>query len=206
MSRSFIRSIVSRAGVLGLVASLTGCAANYTTDNSSTVLLIVASANGGAPLVSDVLKGGAVISDSAVLAIAVRFKNPNIATVPQIPSAVIIERYEIKYRRSDGRGVEGQDVPFSISGNITQAYDVKASGTDPLTIEVVRAQAKLEPPLRNLQSVTGTSLGGALVLTMFADITLHGRTISGQAVTGTGSLQIDFADYAEAAPTASPST
>jgi len=32
---------------------------------------------------------------------------------------------------------------------------------------------------------------------MFADITLHGRTISGQPVTGTGSLQIDFADWAD---------
>ncbi len=33
------------------------------------------------------------------------------------------------------------------------------------------------------------------VVSMFADITLHGRTISGQAVSGTGTLQIDFADY-----------
>jgi hypothetical protein len=36
-----------------------------------------------------------------------------------------------------------------------------------------------------------------LVVTMFADITLHGRTISGQVVTTTGSMQIDFADWAD---------
>ena len=197
MSRSSIRSTIGRAGILALVASLSGCAANYTTGNSSTILLIVAAVNGGVPLRSDVLTGGTIVANSVDLAIAIRFKNPNIATVPQIPSAVIIERYEIRYRRSDGRGIEGQDVPYSISGNLTAAYDVKTSGTDPLTLEVVRAQAKAEPPLRTLGSVSGTSLGGALVVTIFADITIHGRTISGQPVSGTGSLQIDFADYAD---------
>jgi hypothetical protein len=182
--------------MLALVASLSGCAANYTTANTSTVLLIVAGIS-PSPLQSDVLKGTGVSSDSATLSIAVRFKNPNIATVPQIPSAVIIDRYEIRYRRSDGRGVEGQDVPFTISGAVTAGFDVKTSGTDPLVIEVVRAQAKLEPPLRNLRGTTTTQFGGALVVSMFADITLYGHTISGQTVTGTGSLQIDFADWAD---------
>jgi hypothetical protein len=32
---------------------------------------------------------------------------------------------------------------------------------------------------------------------MFADITLHGRTVSGQAVSTTASLQIDFADWVD---------
>ena len=195
MNRPMIRTASYRAGLLVLAGSLTACSANYTTNNTSTVLLLIAAVNGGSPLASDVLKDGAVVADSTTLAVAVRFKNPNIATVPQIPSAVLIERYEVKYRRSDGRGVEGQDVPFSISGNVTAGFDVKTSGTDPLNIEVVRAQAKLEPPLRNLRSVTGTSLGGALVLSMFADITIHGRTVSGQSVSATGTLQIDFADY-----------
>ena len=192
MNRPMIRTASYRAGLLVLAGSLTACSANYTTNNTSTVLLLIAAVNGGSPLASDVLKDGAVVADSTTLAVAVRFKNPNIATVPQIPSAVLIERYEVKYRRSDGRGVEGQDVPFSISGNVTAGFDVKTSGTDPLNIEVVRAQAKLEPPLRNLQNA-----GGSIIVTMFADITLHGHTISGQTVTGTSSLQIDFADWAD---------
>jgi len=201
MSRSFTRNTILRAGLILAVAGLSACSAGYSTGNSSTVLLIIASINGGAPLTSDVFNGAsnAVVSDSATLAIAVRFKNPNIETVPQIPSAVIIDRYEVRYRRSDGRGVEGQDVPYAISGNITAGFDVKTSGTDPLVLEVVRAQAKLESPLRNLRAAAastgiGSSVAGAFVVTMFADITLHGHTISGQTVSATGSLQIDFAD------------
>ena len=183
---------MSKLGPIAVIAAMTGCSAGYTTGNTSSVLLIIAATNGGAQLKSDVLLKGSIVSDSVELAIAIRFKNPNIATVPSIPSAVIIDRYEISYRRSDGRGVEGQDVPYRISGNINTAFDVKTSGTDPLSLEVVRAQAKLEPPLRNLQNA-----GGSIIVTMFADITLHGHTISGQTVTGTSSLQIDFADWAD---------
>jgi hypothetical protein len=192
MNRKFAMMSTSRAALLGAVLSLAGCSAGYTKGSTSAVLLLLGGINGGAPLQSDVLKDGSIQSDSVEMAIAVRFKNPNVETVPSIPSAVIIERYEVRYRRSDGREVEGQDVPYRISGNVTSAYDVKTSGTDPLVIEVVRAQAKIEPPLRNLQGG-----GGALIVTMFADITIHGRTISGQPVTTTGSLQIDFADWAD---------
>ena len=198
MNRSIIRSSTLRAGLLVAVAAFAGCSAGYTTDNSSSVQLIIASINGGSALNSDVCQGDSgctVKADLATLAMAVRFKNPNITIVPSVPSAVIIERYEVKYRRSDGRGVEGQDVPYPISGNITAAFDVKSAGTDALSIEVVRAQAKLEPPLRNLRGVTSTTLGGAFIVSMFADITVHGRTISGQPVSASGSLQIDFADY-----------
>lgn len=198
MSRSFIHSTIVRAGLLLGAAGFSACSAGYSTDNNSTVLLVITGIS-PSPLHSDV-DGGAkgVASDEVTLGIAVRFKNPNITTVPQIPSAVVIDRYEVRYRRSDGRGVEGQDVPFTISGNLTSAFDVKTSGNDPLVIEVVRAQAKLEPPLRNLRSAAGTGVGtssaGAYVVTMIADITLHGHTISGQNVTANGSLQIDFAD------------
>jgi hypothetical protein len=198
MSRSFIRSTITGASLLLGAVTFSACSAGYSTENSSSVNLIIASINGGAALKSDVLTGEGVFNDLASIAIAVRFKNPGIETVPSVPNAVILERYEIKYRRSDGRGVEGQDVPFSISGNLTQAFDVKTSGTDSFSLEVVRVQAKLEPPLRNLQSVLGDQGGGGgLVVTMFADITLHGRTISQQAVTARGSLQIDFANWGD---------
>ena len=175
MNRSFIRSTIVRAGLLLGAAGFSACSAGYSTENNASVLLIIASVNGGAALKSDVIKATGVFNDLADVAIAVRFKNPNISTVPQIPSAVILERYEIKYRRSDGRGVEGQDVPFSISGNLTQGFDVKNAGTDTFSTEVVRVQAKLEPRLRNHQR----GIGVGMVVTMFADIMFNGWSVSG---------------------------
>lgn len=191
MNRTFFDKITTRVGILVAAVAMAGCTADYATNNSSTVHLLIAGINGGDALKSDIVTDDGVFADTVEIAIAVRFKNPNIPTVPQIPSAVIIERYEVKYRRSDGRGVQGQDVPYTISGNMTAAFDVKNSGTDPLLIEVVRVQAKLEPPLRNL--ISGS--GGGIIVTMFADITLHGRTVSGQPVQANGSLQIDFANF-----------
>lgn len=191
MTRILLKKITTRTALLAATVAMAGCTAGYATGNSSNVLLLIAGINGGDALKSDVLTDEGVFHDTVEVALAVRFKNPNIQVVPQIPSAVIIERYEVKYRRSDGRGVEGQDVPYTISGNMTAAFDVKNSGTDVLLLEVVRIQAKLESPLKNL--VSGS--GGGIVVTMFADITLHGRTVSGQPVQANGSLQIDFANF-----------
>jgi hypothetical protein len=124
------------------------------------------------------------------VAVAVRSKNPNV-TVPQIPLHVLINQYSVRYFRSDGRNVEGVDVPFSITGALADEEDAKTSGTSDIAIEVVRAQAKMEPPLSNLSGG-----GGAIVFTCFAEITLYGQNITGKQVTATGTMQIDFADFA----------
>jgi hypothetical protein len=190
---------IKRALALLSAAALagSGCTAAYVKDSTAAVQLFIAAVNGGAPLKSDVrLAPSAVVNDSVPVDVAVRAKNPNFDNVPQIAMAVFLERYEVSYYRSDGRAVEGVDVPYRISGNLTVAIDALTSGTTPIPIDVVRAQAKLEPPLVNLWGPESGTLGGtALIVTMFARITLHGRTVPGQAVQATGTLQIDFADY-----------
>jgi hypothetical protein len=184
-----------RLGLVLLSAmGLSGCAVeDYVTDNNSTVLFKVADINAGAPLTSDVVDDrGVVVADIVPVTVAVRPKNPNFTNVPQVPMAVFIERYEIRYFRSDGRGTPGVDVPYTISGNLTTAVDAGIGSGENVTLqlEVVRAQAKLEPPLVNLRSG-----GQALMLTAFAEVTLHGKTIAGEAVTATGTVQVNFADY-----------
>jgi hypothetical protein len=81
--------------------------------------------------------------------------------------------------------------------------DVGLDGSANVTvpIEVVRTQAKLEPPLRNIANG-----GGELVLTAFAEITIFGRTVADDAVVSSGRLQIDFVPSATTpAPEPSPS-
>ena len=178
-------------GALALAALVTGCAPDYVTDSAASVNLIIASINGGAQLDSDVRNGAEstfVCEDEVEVAVAVRNKNPN-GPVPGVPSAVLLKSYEVRYFRTDGRGTEGVDVPYRITGNLAFAVDVAVSGTSNFPLEVVRRQAKVEPPL--------SSINQAALLTVMAEVTLYGETVSGQKVSATGRMQIDFADYGD---------
>jgi hypothetical protein len=188
--------MVAVGGLLatGLSVATMGCglSPDYVTESKAAVLLIVASINGGVVLDSEVRYGtlsetGAfVCEDEVPVAVAVRNKNPGVPA-PIIPSHVLITGYEVRYYRSDGRSAEGIDVPYRITGNLSTEVDVATSGTSDVIIEVVRRQAKLEPPLSNIEQST--------ILTAFAEVTIYGETISGDRVQGSGRLQIDFADY-----------
>lgn len=173
----------------GLVAA--GCSPSYFDQGNSTRALLVTGVNDGNVLQSDVRLGTNICPDTVAVRVENHAKNP---TAPQagFRDDIVIERYEVRYFRSDGRGVEGVDVPYSISGNL--AFEVQGEAGVNVNIEVVRRQAKLEPPLSQL--VNG---GGGFIVTMFAEITLHARTTTGVATnTASGRLQIDFADYAGA--------
>jgi hypothetical protein len=188
----FKRVLALTAASVGLV----GCAADWATDNAASVILEVTSVNGGKPLQASVKFP--VAPDLVDVELANRAKNPNLSAPNAVPNGVKIERYEVRYFRSDGRNTEGVDVPYRISGNATTTVDVNGNAT--LTLEVVRAQAKLEPPLTNLRGATtgganGASFGGSVILTCMAEVTVHGRTIAGQVVTSSGRMQIDFADW-----------
>jgi hypothetical protein len=172
--------------VVPLALGLSGCAANYVEDNASPVMLRMIGIT-PSPMTSDVFP---VSADTATVTLAVRSKNPNFDTVPQVAMAVFMERYEVSFFRSDGRGVEGVDVPYRISGALNGVIDAATSGGVAFNIEVVRAQAKMEPPLANLRSG-----GQSSVVTMFADVVVHGRTTAGEAVQASARVQIDFADY-----------
>jgi hypothetical protein len=115
----------------------------------------------------------------------VQNKNPNGPTAPA--STVQLDSYEVRYTRSDGRGTEGVDVPYRITGNLAASVGVGDELTIPL--EVVRRQAKIDPPLTNIQQTT--------ILTVQAQVTLFGKTISEKRVSATARMQIDFADFGD---------
>jgi hypothetical protein len=191
MRRKVMRA-VKVCGVVALGAiSMGGCTPNWATTSGSPVVLLMTAINGGAPLDSDVkISSGTVCPDSVELRLENHFKNPGV-TNTGFRHDLTVERYEVHYFRSDGRGVEGVDVPYSITGNVSQEVVEESAATLPL--EVVRRQAKLEPPLRNLDNN-----GGAIIFTAFAEITLYARTTTGEVLAPvTGRLQIDFADFGD---------
>jgi hypothetical protein len=178
---------------LMLALGLAGCTADYVKTGNAPVLLIIAGFSKN-PLSSEVLLQGSICPDVVNVAVAARAKNPGV-TVPQVPQAVLLNRYEVSYYRSDGRGVQGVDVPYSISGELAAAIDVKTSGTDDVPVEVVRRQAKMEPPLIQLR--VDNNAGQAFIITMFAKVTIYGHTVAGQDVSASASMQIDFADFVD---------
>jgi hypothetical protein len=179
------------------------CTPGWARQNDSDVLLlmdIVAGSAGGedgddaTQLLSDP-RTPSIINDNAVLTLRVIMKNPNTIVTPEVGvgqlSDVTLRRYTVRYYRADGRSVEGVDVPYSISGEMNTL--VQAFGPEVETsIIVVRHQAKMEPPLRNF-----TGFGGQGALTMFAEITVYGETISQRTVSATGRLEIVFIDFAD---------
>jgi hypothetical protein len=177
---------------LALGLGLAGCSADYVTNSQASVNLIIMSINGGAQLDSDVRNGAdssVVCQNQVDVQVTALNKNPNGAA--EDVSTVILESYQVTYARSDGRGTEGIDIPYRITGTLTQAVPVGTNVT--FALEVVRRQAKLEPPLSNIFQTT--------ILTVFADVTLYGKTVSGQQVSASGRLQIDFADFGDTSTT-----
>jgi hypothetical protein len=176
---------------LGAIA-LVGCTPDWAKNGDAPVVLLMTGINEGAALESDVrISTGAVCPDFVLLRLENHFKNPSV-TATGFRHDFTVERYEVRYFRSDGRNTEGVDVPYRISGNLAQEIQEEAAAT--MSLEVVRRQAKLEPPLVNLRSG-----GGPIIVTMFAEVTLHARTTTGQTTNPVSArLQIDFADFADA--------
>lgn len=176
--------------VLGALAA-SGCVPDWAQQGESPNVLLVTGINSGTPISSDVrISTGSVCADFVNVRVENHLKNP-LNTDASFRSDIVIERYDVRYIRSDGLSTEGVDVPFRITGNVAQ--EIQASNSAVLNLEVVRRQAKLEPPLRNL-----AALGGAQVVTMFAEVTLHARsTVQQTTNSATARLQIDFADFAD---------
>jgi hypothetical protein len=58
----------------------------------------------------------------------------------------------------------------------------------------VRAQAKLEAPLKALRNG-----GGAIAISTIADVTFYGTDQNGNTVSVTGSISVNFADWGDPA-------
>ena len=67
-------------------------------------------------------------------------------------------------------------------------------GDTPVSVvfSLVRTQAKLEPPLIALRG-----LGGAIAIATLADVTFYGRDQTGNEVSVTGTISVNFADWAD---------
>lgn len=179
-------AVVAVAGALAAAGCSNDLAKEGTADVFMRIVAIVDAVDGSVPYV--VSNVGVASPTFANVIVAARSKNPaNNSTI--YTRAIQLERFEVRYYRSDGRNVEGVDVPFRFAGDLRTALDIGDSDKNlSVLIEVVRPAAKVEPPLLNLRNG-----GGAAVLTIQAEITLYGRTLaSNDIVTASGSVPVEF--------------
>jgi hypothetical protein len=182
---------------LGLVMS--GCAADFATQNSSSMILEVASlapagADPGGQLLSDVATDeGSVVNDDIDLTMNLYRKNPSVEGTSALEH-VYLDRAEVRFLRTDGHNAQGVDVPYSFTvalGNV-RFHTPTGTGEQEITVPMtlVRHAAKLEPPLRNLRGGNGL-----LVLTCLAEITVYARQLDGQTLRASGTMQVTFGDF-----------
>ncbi len=133
-----------------------------------------------------------VFEDIAKVFLHMSLKDPGTANSPTQPSLtndITVTRYHVEFKRSDGRNVQGVDVPYAFDGAATGTFNTNGGS---IIIAIVRANAKLEAPLMALRS-----LGGSVIISTIADVTLYGHDQNGNDVSVTGSVSVNFADWGD---------
>jgi len=143
---------------------------------------------------ADVMTKGSIFEDPGKVTMRIALKDLGTGSSPTAPTAantVTVTRYHVVFRRSDGRNTQGVDVPFAFDGAATGTFSATASS---LVFVLVRAQAKLESPLAELRGS-----GGAILISTLADVTFYGQDQNGNQVAVTGTISVNFADWADPA-------
>ena len=117
-------------------------------------------------------------------------KDPGPASSPATPTqnnAITVDRYHVRYIRTDGRSTEGVDVPYAFDGAFTVTV---FSGDTSAGFTLVRNQAKQEAPLAALAI-------NPIVVSTIAEVTFYGHDQTGREVSATGKIGVSFANYGD---------
>ena len=195
--RSRISGVV---GTLAIVLGSASCGDVAQIGRSPSILVIDAlqAAEGDTPssfgpfLLSDVLTKGTIYNDPGQVALRTVLKDlgvPGASTTPTVMNAVTLSRYHVVFLRTDGRNTQGVDVPYAFDGAVTGT--ITPSGLS-VGFELVRHQAKLEPPLSIL-----AGQGGRVIISTIAEVTFYGKDVAGNDVQAIGKMSVNFGDFAD---------
>jgi hypothetical protein len=197
------------AAVIGLTLAQVSCGSLTTQGTASSYLIIdsLEAASGadegkfGTTLSSDVLTvvddSLTIFSDVARVKFSLGLKDPGSSSSPNAPSqnnAITIDRYHVRYIRSDGRNTEGVDVPYAFDGAFTvTVLDAAEAG-----FILVRNQAKEEAPLRALSCQTNALCRfNPVLISTIAEVTFYGHDQTGRPVSTVGKITVTFGDFGD---------
>jgi len=124
----------------------------------------------------------------AVMHIVMKDAESTTPTTPGAMNHVTLTRYRVVYTRADGRNTPGVDVPYPWDGAATGTIQIGGSMT--LAFLLVRHDAKLEAPLADLAN-------NITILDTIAEVTFYGYDRVGNAISATGTIQIEFANFGD---------
>ena len=131
-----------------------------------------------------------ILSNTAIAALKATLLDPDPINPASEYNNIQLTRYTVSYFRSDGRNIEGVDIPYSFEGYFSTRLTVNVSTE--ISFIIVRAVAKGEPPLLSLREGRGEG-----ILTITARVDFYGHDLRDKTVTATGYLTIYFANFAE---------
>jgi hypothetical protein len=184
----------------GFAAASCGTIAREGTASSFLIVKALEGASGAAPsafgstLSSDVVTivktVPTIYEDLGRAQFVLALKDPGSPESPAAPSQanwITLDRYHVRYIRSDGRNVEGVDVPYAFDSGITATVTTEDTSVGFL---IVRTQAKMEAPLAALA-------GSAIVVSTIAEVTFYGHDQTGRTVSVTGNIGVSFGNFGD---------
>lgn len=185
--------------------ALVSCVAKEN-DNTSASFLVINSLTGNdldgkagsTTVFSDVSLSGSIVNDNAVASTTTLTYNPLEDSAEHditFYMNVIVDQIDVEFMRTDGRNVEGVDVPYRFTQPLNMLVPVDESVEIPLVL--IRHVAKLEAPLLALREVPSQ----AFILQLVAKVTLHGKDLGGHRVSPvSGYMSVWCANFADAVP------
>jgi hypothetical protein len=192
---------MSRAVAFGLCVLLGGSCGTVVREGRGASYLIIdllSAASGATPgtfgnvLQSDVITKGSIYEDNGQVTFRIALKDIGTPSGPTTNNEITITSYRVTFTRADGRNTPGVDVPYPFDGAVTGTVGAGAKTT--LQFVIVRAQAKLEAPLSAL-----VGMSGAVIISTIAEVTFYGHDQAGNQVSVTGTISVNFADWADPA-------
>jgi hypothetical protein len=184
---------------LGLASASCGDLTRQGTASSYLIVSSIEGASGaqaeefGGTLLSDVVTvvdGSATIfNDLARVKFSLGLKDPGTADTPSAPTQanwITVDRYHVRFIRSDGRKEEGIDTPYAFDS----AFTATVAGETQVVFTIVRHQAKTEAPLAAL-------VRNGQVMSAIAEVTFYGHDQTGRTVTAFANIGVSFANFGD---------
>ena len=196
--------------VLIIAALALGSCLAKENDSTSASFLVVTSLTGNdlagkagsTTVFSDVITNGSIVNDSAVAVVSALTYNPTEDSEAHDITYymnVVVDQIDVEFLRTDGKNVEGVDVPYHFSQPVNIMVEVDKTASIPFVL--IRHVAKMESPLIQLRDVPSEEF----VLQLVAKVTMHGRDLGGHRVAPvSGYMSVWCANFADSEPTPAP--